>query len=161
MTTHILHEDATLRIAQRRNVFAAVWSAVPTVEQVGALRRATEKMAREHPGHVFVNLVVRGVPSFPDDTRDALVSLMRDGQGGALAAAHVLLIEGLAGSAVRAFLSTMILLSRPPVTNRVFGDTNTALTWLTDVLGATNAREGKRWTRDELREVIEEAVRGR
>jgi hypothetical protein len=135
-----LHEDAVLRIVSSRNVLVNVWSSAPTIAQVRAFARAGTAVTRRHPrGAGLINLALRGRASFSEEVREELVKLMKQGLF-RLGAAHIVLVGGFTGTAVRAFMSTMILLSRPAVPHKVFGDPKAAAAWLAPLLtGGTEA----------------------
>jgi hypothetical protein len=81
-----------------------------------------------------LNLLLDGRPNFRDDVREELVKLMRDPRVQGKGAAHVILVPGLAGSAARAFISTLFLLSRSPSPNKVFAQLEAGATWLAPLL---------------------------
>jgi hypothetical protein len=152
----IVYEDAILRVAVRKNVAFAVWSAAPTVTQVHAFQRAAEQLGKGSAGHALMSVVVRGVPKFTEGVRDELVRVMKR-ELYRLGIAHLILLDGLAGAAVRAFLSTVRLLSRTPTPAGVFGSPDEAIGWVLDRVRAAP----ERWTQNELREALDEAIKGR
>lgn len=159
MTANLkVHEDPTLRMVSHRNVMFTVWTDAPTLSQVRVFHRESEVFTRSHPsGQVLVNMVLGGVPLFTEPVRDELVKIMKQGTTYTLGTAHLILVGGMAGSAVRAFLSTAMLLARPKVPNRVFGTVADAAVWVHERLGGAGAQ----WTVNELRDALEDAKRGR
>ena len=152
-----LHEDGSLRVVNRKNLGVAVWSASPDVSQIRALYRISDRFARNKAaGHALLSVVVRGTPTFSQEVRDELVKLLRH-RSYTLGTAHLILLEGLGGTAVRAFMSTVLLLARPPAPHRVFGKQDEALGWLLAQL--RNAPDV--WTQQELRDVLAHALQGR
>src|SRR5262245_36721668 len=117
-----VHEDGTLRIACCDNLIVAIWSDAPELSQMQVFGRALQDLARRYPSRTALcNVVVRGTPNFSDPVRQAALRLARDPNLYGFGAAHLILIEGLAGVATRAFLSTLLLVaSRAPI--RIFGD---------------------------------------
>lgn len=153
-----VYEDGTLRLASHRNVMFAVWTDAPTLGQVRTLHRESEKFAASNgSGQALASMVLGGVPRFTEPVRDELVKMMKSSSTFTLGSAHLLLVSGMAGSAVRAFLSTAMLLARPSAPNRVFGTVADAVVWLHGRLGGTASQ----WTVNELRAALEEAKRGR
>ncbi len=153
-----IYEDRSLRLASHRNVMFSVWTDAPTLPQVRTIHREGEIFVRANPtGQALVNIVVGGIPLFTDAVREELVKMMRSRAMFSLGTAHVILVGGMAGSAVRAFLSTVMLLARPPAPNRVFGTAVETVAWLHGRLGGTAAQ----WTANELRDALEDARRGR
>lgn len=152
-----VHEDAVLHVATRRNVTVAVWKGTPGVQHIHAFHRASEQLATSGGERLLVSVVLRGVPKFSDGVRDELVRVMKNHQLFPLGTAHVVLLPGLAGAAVRAFLSTVRLLARRTTPAGVFGTAEEAVGWASERLRASS----ERWTVNELREVVEEATQGR
>lgn len=152
----VVHADETLRILTARNLFVVVWSDAPTVKQMQQMARAASAHRRAHPrGTAMLNVVRGGTPSFESAVRDEARRLTSDGYF-TLAVAHVVLLGGLVGAAVRAFFSTIVLLGRPKEPTHVFGDAGAALGWLADRL----ATGGERWTRDDLQAALDRAMAG-
>ena len=79
-----------------------------------------------------------------------MISITKDTSLPQLAAAHVILPQGLPGVATRAFLSTATLLARPPAPARISGDVESAARWLEIAL----ARGGVPWTFAQLVPVV-------
>lgn len=154
----ILHEDPILRVAVRRNVVFAVWSDAPAVVQIHAFQRASEQVAKRGRGDdVLVSIVLRGVPKFAEGVQDELVRVMKSRALYPLGTAHLIYLEGMAGVAVRAFLSTVKLLSKTPAPVGVFSKAEEALLWALDRLRGSR----ERWTYVELKDALDQAVQGR
>lgn len=131
-----VHLDSCLRIVLSRNVQVNVWSSAPGMPQVRAFARTSAALARKHPrGTGLINMILHGKASFTEEVRDELVRMMRTNMY-ALGASHVILAKGLTGTAVRAFMSTVILLGRPVVPNKVFSEPAAAATWHVPFLAA-------------------------
>lgn len=155
---HKIYQDRNFRLVSHRNVMIAVWSDAPTLPQVRILHREADQFAKQNPsGQAFVNLITGGVPVFTEAVRDELVKMIKSTTNFTLGSAHVLLVTGMTGSAVRAFMSTVMLLARPKAPNRVFATIADAVTWVHGRLGGMQAQ----WTGNELRDAIEEAKRDR
>ncbi|MEO7330833.1 MAG: hypothetical protein ABI193_19825 [Minicystis sp.] len=151
----IVHEDPTLRIAIERNVLINVWRDAPTVEQMRAFGSAARSLHRSRGGDGgLINVVVGGTPRFSDGVRDEAVRLTRAPML-PRGVVHLILVNGLAGAAVRAFLSTVVLLGRPRVPTRVYADPDETCAFLAPLL--TVGKE--RWTAAELFAVYQQAVR--
>jgi hypothetical protein len=154
----IVHEDPILRMAARKNVTFAVWSNAPGLAQVQAFQRTSELInKRGGADQALVSVVVRGVPSFSEEVRDGFVRIIRNNELYRLGTAHLILLEGMAGTVVRAFLSTVRLLSRQTAPVGVFGKTEEALLWTLERL--RGARE--RWVYSELAGGLEQATKDR
>lgn len=149
-----VHVDATFRIFSARNVQVNVWADAPTVEQMRAFGRAGAAHARRHPGGAaLLNLITSGTPSFSEAVRDETVRLMKLPDVYRLGAAHLVLLAGFKGTAVRAFLSTVMLLGRPPVPNKVFGDAESAAAWMMPLL----APGAEAWSPEEIVSLVKQA----
>ena len=149
----VVHEDENLRLVTSRNVLVAVWTDAPTVAQMHTLERAARRLGTAHRETGFANVAVRGTPSFSSEVREEVLRLSRNPKLLSLARAHVIIAPGLVGAAVRAFLSTTLLLARVPVPTKVLSSFDAAAAWLVDPL----ARGDTRWTREELLELLQTA----
>jgi hypothetical protein len=155
--TEKVHEDATLRMGRLKNLLVFAWFGPPEVVHVRALGRELQALSTRYRGEIAaLDLLVSGTPSFKDEARDELVRLLRDPRKEGRGAAHVVEVGGLAGAAVRAFLSTVLLLARPARPNKVFADITPAATWLLPHLW----RAGEAWSVADVVAAAEE-VRGR
>lgn len=124
----------------------AVWYDAPTLSDMRALLKAADSLRREYPGGTaLLNVIKSGTPMFEQSVRLEAQRLTREGHF-SLAVAHLVLVGGLAGAAVRAFLGTVTLVGRPKDPTRVFGAAGDALAWLADHA----ARGPEAWSRAEL-----------
>lgn len=139
-----VYESPRARFAELRNVGIVVWRDAPDLADILAWHRLGKTMAEEHGACACVDVVVTGRPRFTDDVRRASEALARDPRIFTLGFAHVVLVPGLAGSAVRAFIGTILLVARPPAPAKVVGDVPAAVDWLLPRLGPA-------WSAAELR----------
>jgi hypothetical protein len=148
------YEDSTLRMASCRNAYFVVWSDAPTGEQMRTFDRGGHEFDAKHPGGtVCFNIIVGGRPKFTADVREAAAEMSARDDIYRLGTAHVVLVDGMKGAATRAFLGTIVLLTRPKMT-RVFGELAAAC----EFLGEGLTRSGVKWTRAELLEAAQAAV---
>ncbi len=149
----ITHEDADLRVAQSQNLVVAVWREAPSsLTQMHTIEALNESTRKEHPaGAGYVNVIVAGTPRFSKEIRDDAARQTRETPENALASAHVVLVGGLTGVAVRSFLSTMLLVGRPKVPSKVFGDIKSAAAWTAEKLSGPGRI---RWVAAELEELL-------
>ena len=153
-----VHTDSTLRIVTARNVQVNVWSNAPTLEQMRVFGRVGLAQARQYPrGTALLNLVLGGTPSFSEPVREETVKLMKQAELFSLGSAHVILVGGFTGTAVRAFMSTTILLGRPRRPSKVFGEPETAAAWLAPLL----AKGAEPWSPASLTALVAQAMKGR
>ena len=147
----ILHDDAILRLAVSRNVVFMVWLNAPEPGQVRAMGRALGTIATRYASDFGIFVVAEaGTPNFGDEIRGELAKLVRDPRLQGSGAAYAILVNGFAGVATRAFLSTIFLVARGASPNKVFSDVPAAAAWL-----APRVSQGReRWTSTELLEGI-------
>lgn len=128
------YHDDVLVVHVRRTVLAIAWYDAPrsghlleVSRQVQAVHRATNLAP------ALFNVVVRGTPRFPDDVREEGARLVRETSGFHATTAHIVEVDGFAGSATRMFLSAMVMFARPRPTLRVFADHREGAKWLQEV----------------------------
>lgn len=147
-------EEGSLRITTERNVSVVAWRDAPTVKQLRAFEREGHALEKRFPKRCgLFNVILSGKPDFSSEVRAETNRIGALGDMYTLATAHVILVEGLVGSAVRAFLATSMLVSKPPTPTKVFGDKDLAVAW---VLGRI-AEAGEPWTSVQLRELLDRA----
>lgn len=134
----VVYEDATFHVATCQNLVAMLWCEAPTAEQLRAFERIGRRVGRASKGTgVLWNVMLRGTPRFSEEARGELVRLMRGEEFLPRANAHIILVPGVAGAAVRAFMNTAVLLGRSKLPARFFGDPGEAATWLAPHLAGT------------------------
>lgn len=150
-----IHADPTFRIFSARNLQVNVWTGPPTVDQMRSFERAGIAISRRHPrGAGLINVMLSGKASFSQEVRDETVRLMKTTNSYRLGSAHVVLVDGFTGTAVRAFMSTVMLLGRPPSPNKVFGDVESAAQWLVPQL----ALGAEAWSTAEIVSLVKQAA---
>lgn len=157
---HQIHfEDETLRLTSMGCVLAATWMDTPQVEHLRAFRRTSIAMQKHHPGGTAAaNLICDGTPHFDSAVREEVVSMFRATLHG-YGMIHAVLVEGLRGTATRAFLSTAILVGRPRSPQRVLADIDSAAQQLVAWLPPEHAKA--RSVYPEMRAFLSEASRAR
>lgn len=130
-------QDSTLSLACVRGLVIAVWRDAPTGGQLRELRRAMEEARERFETTALINLVLSGTPSFSAEVRDESARLTRDNDW-TLGTAHIVLVDGFTGVAVRSFFSTMLLLGRPKVPTKVFGSLEDGCVWLEAILRSSD-----------------------
>ena len=145
-----IYEDDRVVLGNVRSLGLVAWREAPLAGHIRHWHELGSTIARSHPGTgACLDVVVGGTPSFADDMRKEAVSLASDPQIFELGIAHAIVVPGLVGTAVRAFVSTVILVSRAPAPVKVFSDLPGAVRWLAPRL----APHG--WTEAELTEAAE------
>lgn len=141
----ITRDDGVLRIGSDRNLLVVGWTNSPEADHLRALGDAAQKIARAHPkGSALLNVLIRGTPRFHDRVREEAVKVINDPSNFPLGAGHIIMVDGLAGAAIRAFLSTIMLLGRGNRPRKVFADPRECASWL-----ARNLSFGpEQWTAD-------------
>ena len=146
--------EGTLRILSRRNVAVAAWRDAPTVSQFRLFEREGRTLERRYPKRTALfNVVLSGTPNFSAEVRAETARVSAIDDIFSLATVHVVLVGGLVGSAVRAFLATSMLVSKPPNPTKVFGELEPAAAWVLERL----APSGEKWTLEELCELVRSA----
>ena len=136
MTLTRVYERPHALMIQSGNLALIGWRDAPNYEDMIAWHQLGKSMGREFPaGSACVDVVVRGTPKFSDEVRRAAVKMAADPHVFPIAYAHIIVMPGFAGTAVRSFIQTVITLSRTPSPSRVFGDVATAAAWLQPKLG--------------------------
>lgn len=124
-----------LRINASNGLVIAVWTDAPTLAEVGEMDRAGQKQARLNKGKVaLLNVVVSGSPRFDEQVRARVKEMTSQGRPFNWAVAHLILVGGLAGAGIRAFLTTGLLFARSEIPKRVFGDRAECAAWLARTL---------------------------
>jgi hypothetical protein len=135
--TEILQDEAVLRLGISRNLVICAWRDAPSASDVQAMSRAITRTARKYPGDFGVySAVLRGTPKFSDEVRAELGKVVTDPNAQGRGAAHVIVLDGFAGTATRAFLNTIFLVGRAHASNKVFADHASAAAWLAPRLSA-------------------------
>lgn len=130
----VIHSDAALSVVIARNVQVNTWTDAPTVEHLRMLSRTSTALSRKNPrGAALINLMVRGTPSFTQEVRDETVKALKQNYF-RLGTAHIILLGGFSGTAVRAFMSTATLIARPQDPHKVFSEPEAAAAWLAPLL---------------------------
>lgn len=129
-------------------LFVAVWDDAPQLEQMLRLGEHGRAFESEHGPVGLLNIAAAGRPRFSDDVRKIAADYTRDGTLFQSARAHVILMTGFAGVAVRAFVNTFLLLGNPPVPTRMFSSLESATEWLPQHLGQT------RWSGQSIEESV-------
>jgi hypothetical protein len=134
----LFFENETARIAIERNVVVAVWMQEPRVPaELREMERAGKKAALRYKGQsALFNVIISGRPSFSEEVRTEVNRITSDDTLFTAATAHVILVEGFVGSAVRAFLATALVVSRTKTPNKTFGDVSLAAKWVNERLDA-------------------------
>jgi hypothetical protein len=120
MASVLRFADATLRIVVDRGLCVARWADSPAPHHFPHVVTAV-KAAADGPGRAALFNVVDAkgkIPRFNDEVRQAAGRMAIAITPISAGTAHVLLIDGFTGAAVRMFLSTLTLLTRsgPPTT---------------------------------------------
>lgn len=129
-----IHRDEVVHVVASGPLTVAAWWNPPARPQIQALSRANEAQRQRYGDRAaLANLVADSDPRLPNELREAAAMIAEHGDSGA-AAAHVVLVRGLPGVAIRTFFSSMRLVARPRVPTRVFDDREEAARWLAGIL---------------------------
>jgi hypothetical protein len=132
-----IHVDDESVMGKCRNLGLVGWRAAPGVEHVRRWRSLGHSLDAANPGgSACIDLVLSGTPKISEEVRREAEQFASDPRVFRRGIAHIIELPGLAGAAVRAFISTVILVARPPAPAKAFGDIKTASTWLVSKLTA-------------------------
>jgi hypothetical protein len=121
-----LARDDTFRLTKVGRVVLATWFDAPTLDQMLQIEAFGRQSGKDL---AFCNVIVRGRPIFSEEVRRAAIRMVEESCY-ARGAAHLVLVEGLKGAAVRAFLGMVNLVGKSRTSVGVFGDTPTAARFL-------------------------------
>jgi hypothetical protein len=154
----ILYTDPVLQIVAHQNLLVIAWSDAPTAYQMRECALVGRALARKHRGGIaLLDLILSGKPNFSSEVREEAVKLNRDPTLFRLGIADAVLVSGLTGVAVRAFLSTVGLMARSTVPTRVCASLVDAEEWLLPQL----TRGGQSWVSGDLVKLAQPVVSAR
>lgn len=144
----LLYTCPQLTISASRNLLVFAWLDAPTVDVMREVARVARTVAKKHPsGSGLMNLFLAGTPRFTDEVRAEVVKIDRDPTLFPQGSARVILLPGLAGTAVRVFLNTVTLMARQPIRPvQAFGGVSQAAAWLAPKLESG----GQAWRAEEI-----------
>lgn len=119
------YQDETLKLGVVRNLIIANWDSPPSAAQLDAVDAIRSPLEP----YVFLNVIYNGVPSFSEDARRG-VNYATQKIGKRVALGYVILVPGFGGAAIRAFVSTSVLLARSPNPIKVFSTVAAAAPWI-------------------------------
>jgi len=142
-------------IATQDNALAAVWLGSPGVELLKQVQRIGIALAGKYPqGILFVNVMLRGKARFSAEARAEAAQQTTENAIRATACSHIIAATGLVAATVRAFMSTVLMLSRPTRPTKVFTNIQEAAPWLVGL--APPGEPG--WSKDKLIAFYDEVV---
>jgi hypothetical protein len=130
------YRDSIVHMVSGPRLIVAAWRDAPTLTQTDALWRINADV-REWTGDddvAFCNVAISGTPIFDAAVREQIQAMNREYGARGLAQANLVLLEGFAGTAVRAFLSTVNLVARTKVPVKIFGERRETERWLLEML---------------------------
>lgn len=144
-------EDEMTRIAVVKNTVIGVWFDAPTLVRLKALddaRRAAHAASPKGAG--LMNVIVGGKPNFSSEVRAEVKRQGETPHGKELGAAQVVLVPGLTGTAVRAFLTGTLLFAKNAEQRKVFASMPDAARWAAPLWSIP----GVSWTPAEIEDVV-------
>ena len=146
----VRHHDDVLVMLTNRNLLALAWYDAPRPGHLVSVLHVVDELHRKNGFYGLLNIVVRGTPSFPEQVRQEGRRLIEETTGWGGVTAHVMEVEGFAGTATRMFLSTMMLLGRGRSSNaQFFGTHREGCAWLAPRL----SKQERSWSAAELERV--------
>ena len=101
-------------------------------------------------------MIISGKPSFSEEVRSEVNRITADDTLFSAATAHVILVEGFIGSAVRAFIATALVVSRTKTPNKTFGDVPSSAKWVKQRLDTTKTEP---WAEGDLAAFVSHCIR--
>lgn len=152
----LLVDDPVVRIAKHRNLLAVAWFGLIRVEHLLMAEAAGRDLARIYPSKTaMLNIIVLGAPPTDAAVRETMSRLAREPMLFRAGAAHVMLTPGVVGAAARTFVSTVLLVAKPPTPTRMLPSLDSAAAWLEPKLNAVTPG----WTKAEIIEVGRRVMR--
>lgn len=130
--TDVQAADA-VRVARLGTLFIQAWAGDPTPAAHDLVQAAADKAIEQHPNNLCLLSLVRipklgGAP--PEDSRRRSKAQSERLDPHVKASAIVFDVDGITGVAVRMFVSSVLLLSRPKAPTKTFSDCGVALDWI-------------------------------
>jgi hypothetical protein len=154
----IFFENETTRISLDRNVVVAAWFQEPRApKELREMERAGKKVSSKYKdGGVLFNVIISGKPSFSEEVRNEVNRITSDDTLFTAATAHVILLDGFIGSAVRAFLATALVVSRTKTPNKTFNDVASSVKWVKE---RCDAAKTEPWAEGDLAAFVGHCIR--
>ncbi len=122
-----------VRVARIGSLFMQAWSGDPTPAAHELVRAAADRAIELHPKNLCLLSLVRiprlGRPPSEDSRRRSRAQSERLDPH-LQASAIVFDVDGITGAAVRMFVSSVLLLSRPQAPTKTFSESDIAIDWL-------------------------------
>ena len=154
------YQSEALICAEAENLALALWIGMPSVDDVRACIEMGERGKDKWAGEtLFVNSIPprrKGDPpvraDFSAPVRSELTEFAKHDDIHLLGTAHLVMVDGFLGAAVRTFLNTITLVARPTTPTKVFAELQDSAQWLSDAGGPVT------WTPDRIRGTYERAL---
>jgi hypothetical protein len=142
MPPTMIYQDSTMQVAADGTLCVARWTDAPQISQFSALASALRTTAREGAALQLLNVVdrVENVPGLSSERRRAAEQLLNELALSCSSVAHVVLIPGMRGAAVRMVLSTLLMLLPGKVGRSIHANIRDGAAALVSVPGAPDHR---------------------
>lgn len=155
----VVYEDRCVRIAILDDALIAAWRDPPNHARLAALVKAQRRMLASHPGLLAFHFVLGGETSpltLPDADRNEMVAVLTTLDGTSSASAIVFEGSAFFVAAWRSIMSVSLLLARPRVPTKVFGDRRRGAEWIRSLSPAWQ----EAWPTTRLLDAAERVMRG-
>lgn len=153
----LYHDDTYVLATAGRLMVTCYWDA-PKVEHILKITELGLAWDRANENRTaFAQFIVDGTPRFASEVRDAATNIAKSKMF-RLGTANVVEVGGLRGSATRAFLSTVSLLSRSSYPYKVYANPEDAADWL---VGLLETQDPGVWSVPRILAIRERALAGR
>lgn len=143
LTPVVLYQDETMRMSHLGCVVGTTWLDAPTLPQMQMFASHARRVSQQFDGSFLFNMVIDGTPSFDGRVRDEAAKLTAEGVN-RRGAAHVILVGGFRGAAVRAFLGGLLVINKPAIPTKVFADAPSAVAYACTCLGGSRPESDSR-----------------
>jgi hypothetical protein len=124
-----VYADERVMMCHEGALFLCGWSDAPTATQMRALSEHARRVEAACGPSSLINIAFGGVPKFSDDVRALAAEATADPSRFQRSRAHVIMISGLRGIAVVAFVNTFVLRGKPPRPTKIFRSIDDAIAW--------------------------------
>jgi hypothetical protein len=127
---NVIQHNAYAALGTFENIGVAIWKSATTIELVGVLGAALQKLGQEHEGGIGLIQVVGDThPALPSDVHRALQRMLVGAAGHLVCSTVVFEGQGFRAAAVRSVVTGLAMLARLPFPHHIFATVPIAVDW--------------------------------
>ena len=134
----VLHSQGPVnQLFSVNNLLISIWTSAPTVEAYDIIAQAARDLGRQHPyGVAFANVVATTTTAgkMTPEVRERINVLSHDETTGLRGTAVIILDASPFARAIRAIVSTVLLMTRSKLPTKLCSDIDQAALWLAGIL---------------------------